>query len=168
MQNRSLAVNYVSFVNANVSIVLSTGVIFDFIPFDIMQAWLSSYFLYDSFLVMTKPTKWKRIDGVFLLHHCLSLLTIRQTQYAPILTRLFLVAELSNWPMYVVKHYLENGNRAQLEVWKRIQLGVYAPLRIVGIGSFFLLVKDAMMMKIIGAPIYMMGIVWSYQLWNRL
>jgi hypothetical protein len=87
---------------------------------------------------------------------------------AAVITRLFLVAELSNWPMYIVKHMIETKRHEHLQLWKTIQFGMYAPLRIVGIGSFFVMVEGANFVKVIGLPIYAMGAVWSYKLWRGL
>ena len=166
--NRSLAINYVSFINTNVAIILSTSTLFGWLPYYYMRYWLTSYFLYDSLMVMQKPSKLKIIDFVFLLHHVLSIISLQQREHSSIISKLFLVAETSNWPMYVVKHYIENGNQEMLQLWKKIQFGVYAPLRILGIGSFFLLVENAWYMKLVGSPIFLMGVVWSYKLWQKL
>ena len=165
--NRSLAVNYVSFVNTNVAIALSAGNTLGLLPYHYVQCWLTSYFVYDAAVLLQKPKRFKVVDGVFLLHHVLSIATLMQVKYASIISRLMLTVEVSNWPMYVVKHYIENPDEAKLALWRRIQFATYVPLRVVGVGAFFF-VREALFMKMIGLPIYVMGLVWSWKLYNNL
>lgn len=166
-QSEKLASNGVSFLNTNVAIGLSTATLLGYLPYEYLQTWLTSYFLYDSVSIML-GNKIRFMDTVYLLHHGLSIITLCQSQMAAVITRLFLVAELSNWPMYIVKHLIETKRHEHLQLWKTIQFGMYAPLRIVGIGSFFVMVEGANFVKVIGLPIYAMGAVWSYKLWRGL
>lgn len=167
LRNRSLAVNYVSFFNSNVAIALSTASVLQILPYGWLQLWLTSYFFYDALVLLRRPGSFRVVDGAFMLHHALSITTLMQTQYASIISRLMLTVEVSNWPMYIVKHYIENSDSARLALWRRIQFFTYVPLRVVAVGTFFF-VRDALFLKVIGAPVYLMGLVWSYKLYKNM
>lgn len=168
LSSHKLATNFVSFVNCNGAIMLSLARIFRIAPFSLLRHWLISYFVYDSIVIVTNSKcRMKIMDSIFLLHHGLSILTLIQQDHDDVLARLMLIVEMSNWPMYICKYYILRGESKPLKIWKRIQFLVYAPLRIGGLGYFFL-TEDAWTLKCIGAPIYLMGIAWSFRLWKSL
>ena len=171
--NHKLAVNYVSFLNTSAAIAISSASILEIVPYGTLQWWLTSYFAYDSFVILRKlfvSGSFRRIralDAIFLLHHGISMATLHQAEHAWLLSRLMLTVEVSNFPMYIVKHYIEHSDAPKVRLWRKIQFAVYAPLRIFVVGAFFL-VDGAFFIKAMGLPVYVMGLVWSWKLYNNL
>ena len=163
----SLSVNYVSLVNCVVAMALSSFYLSGSLPFLYMKTWLMSYFVYDVFILYNKPRA-RMLEYIFGLHHILSCLTLYQSQHAKLVAQIFLLSEVSNFPMYIVKHYIERRLERQVALWKKIQFAVYAPLRVLGFLPFFFMADTPTAMYVLGTPIYLMGVLWSKQLWQNL
>lgn len=166
--NQKLATNYVSFLNCNVALVLALLSWSSILSYGYLQWWLTSYYLYDTYVLLRSPHRFRTIDYAYLVHHAISVVSVQQVKHAALLSRLFFTVELSNWPMYIVKHHLEwKSPTSTIAFWKKIQFAIYVPLRIFGVGAF-LIVPGAFFLKLIGFPVYLMGCVWSWKLWKQL
>ena len=124
------------------------------------------------------------MDSVFIVHHLITIAALDLARGGGELTlaKIMLLLDISNIPMYVCKHYIEERKKAEdmeshamvkfygerLRLWKRIQFAVYVPIRCLGMIPFLLPGETNNAARALGVPIYLMGLVWTRRLYLKL
>ncbi len=133
-----------------------------------IQKFATGYFLYDlSYLI--KNTKGLP-KYLFIYHHLLSIYSINQNAENYKTMEFYLTAELSNIPSYFVYYMLKTKNE-NLNLMKKFQWGLYAPIRIFVLGYY---VKGVLkknpndILPYFISSIYLLGVIWTKKLWYKL
>ena len=129
--------NITSAIHATTTCIGTVLSMLRYIPFESVHQFSSAYFMYDAtMLLMKRP--FGLTDAGFLYHHAASIVLMSRRNNPTYFVRyIFLLSELSNLPMYVVKYLIDNGIQGKrLRRWKLIQFATYFPLRILGVGYF--------------------------------
>lgn len=133
-----------------------------------IQKFGTGYFLYDlSYLLRNTKGLPKYL---FMYHHLLSIYSIQQNAENYKTMEFYLTAELSNIPSYFVYYMLKTKNE-NLNLMKKIQWGLYAPIRIFVLGYY---VKEVLrknpndILPYFISSIYLLGVIWTKKLWDKL
>jgi hypothetical protein len=129
----------------------------------------TSYYSYDLIRIINNYN-YNMFDNVFLLHHILTL-GLLQYNLSFYGSYYYIVGELSNifyFPVYYCIKMKITGNIKK--ILSMIQFISYVFCRIFIISYVFYLscLVDPTLNIIIGSPIYIMGFVWSYNLYLKL
>ena len=190
--SEKLAVNFTSLTHACTSTLLNVIYLYNkyFCNYqnqlldDAIRSFSAGYFIYDNYNCVKNYSGVLRIAYVY--HHFSSLLALMQYSSNFKIHELLLCAELSNIPSYIVYYYLyqkkkENytnrdeyfRNFKNVKLWKKIQKYIYCFLRIpilgiISIDSIYTNYNNPEMFNkiLFITPVYLMGLIWSYKLFN--
>lgn len=142
--------------------------------YNALTAFSSGYFIYDLFFLL-KYWKPKTLNYAYLYHHMASLYLMHQN---PILFKgahILFFGELSNIPTYLVYYFQKQPNKQKLvKKLKYLQFFLYTGIRIPIIGK---ILEDVYynsketgnyLPLIVGSPVFLMGLIWSKKLFDKL
>lgn len=133
-----------------------------------IQKFATGYFLYDLGYLIRKGKGLSKY--LFMYHHLLSIYSIQQNAENYKTMEFYLTAELSNIPSYFVYYMLKTKNE-NLNLMKKIQWVLYAPIRIFVLGYY---VKEVLnknpndRLPYFISSIYLLGAIWTKKLWDKL
>lgn len=171
--NNKLISNFISFSHASLAVMLNSLYLYtdDKIYLELSKYITTGYFLFDSHYILNKP-KLTLLDLGYIYHHIASINLININLPAIFLSKLFLTAELSNFPMYLVYHYnhIKEVSVKKAQFWKIIQKYVYTFLRVPILTSLLIkyypqLSNKQKLLSLPSLPLYFLGLFWTGKLW---
>ena len=179
--NRNLASNFTALVHASGSTILSALYLSNKTKNNLlnMTAYSSGFFLFDSYdiLLHWKPSI---MNYAYMYHHFASLYLLNQSPDVSQGARILFWSEMSNLPSYFVYYYLKKGNnKTILKRLKQLQLLAYSFIRIPVLGKILWDVYKSIQKNdvnktqkyssiAVGFPVYLMGLIWTKKLYNKL
>ena len=165
--------NFISFSHASLAVMLNSLYLYtdDKIYLELSKYITTGYFLFDSHYILNKP-KLTLLDLGYIYHHIASINLININLPAIFLSKLFLTAELSNFPMYLVYHY---NHIKEVSVKKSTILENYSKiclyfLRVPILTSLLIkyypqLSNKQKLLSLPSLPLYFLGLFWTGKLW---
>jgi len=143
--------------------------------YNTLTSYSSAYFLYDMLFIL-KYWKAKNLEYAYLYHHMASLFLMHQDPLKYYGGHILFFGELSNIPSYLVYYFQKQQNKESLvRKLKWAQFILYSGIRIPIMTK---ILNDAyenskqkegsILPFLIGAPVYLMGLVWTKKLFNKL
>ena len=142
--------------------------------YDALTAFSSGYFIYDLFFIL-KYWQPKTINYAYLYHHMASLYLMHQDPTLYKGAHILFFGELSNIPSYLVYYYQKQPNKHKLvKKLKYLQFLLYACIRVPIMGK---ILEDVYRTSktdgnylplIVGSPVFLMGLIWTKKLFNKL
>ncbi len=135
----------------------------------------SAYFIYDlSYLI--KYWEPKPLNYAYIYHHLASLYLMHEDPHKYYGGHILFFGELSNIPSYFVYYYQKQKNKKNLvKRLKWLQFILYATIRIpvmtkILSGAYYnSKEKDGSIVPfLVGAPVYVLGLIWTKKLFNKL
>lgn len=135
----------------------------------------SAYFIYDlSYLI--KYWEPKPLNYAYIYHHLASLYLMHEDPHKYYGGHILFFGELSNIPSYFVYYYQKQKNKKNLvKRLKWVQFILYATIRIpvmtkILSGAYYnSKEKDGSIVPfLVGAPVYVLGLIWTKKLFNKL
>ena len=144
-----------------------------------MMAYSSGFFLFDAYdiLLHWKPSI---MNYAYMYHHIASLYLINQSPDVSQGARILFWSEMSNLPSYFVYYYMKKRTgKSTLTTLKKLQLMAYSFIRIPVLGKILWDVYNSISTNdinktqkytsiAIGFPVYIMGLIWTKKLYNKL
>ncbi len=135
----------------------------------------SGYFLYDLIYII-KYWKGKTLEYAYLYHHLASLYLMHEDPHKYYGGHILFFGELSNIPSYLVYYYQKQKNKGDLvKKLKWLQFILYSGIRIPIMTKILSEAYSSSQKEdgsilpfIIGAPVYLMGLIWTKKLFNKL
>ncbi|MAR51115.1 MAG: hypothetical protein CML42_08330 [Rhodobacteraceae bacterium] len=126
----------------------------------------TSYYLFDTMRIIN-DYHYNVFDNLFLLHHMLSIGLI-QYNISYYGSSYYIVAELSNifyFPMYYCIKMNITGNIKKILAISQLVSYIFCRVFVISYIYYLSFFIDPMYSIIMGFPIYLMGIIWSYHLY---
>jgi hypothetical protein len=171
--NGKIICNLISFSHASLSVILNSLYLYtnDNRYFELAKNISTGYFIFDSNYIWNKQ-KLTILDLGYLYHHFAGINLINLNLPNTFLSKLFLTAELSNFPMYLVYHYthIKEVSLKKAQFWKIIQKYIYTFFRGPILTSLLIkyypqLSKTQKISSIPSLPLYFLGLFWTGKLW---
>ena len=171
--NGKLICNLISFSHASLSVILNSLYLYtdNNIYIESTKYITTGYFIYDSINIWNKKNL-TLLDLGYLYHHFAGINLINLNLPNTFLSKLFLTAELSNFPMYMVYHYMhiKEVSLKKAQFWKNIQKYIYTFFRGPILTSLLIkyypqLSKTQKISSIPSLPLYFLGLFWTGKLW---
>ena len=135
----------------------------------------SAYFIYDLMYIF-KFWQPKTINYAYIYHHLASLYLMHENPYKYYGGHILFYGELSNIPGYLVYYYQKQKNKKSLvKKLKWAQFILYSTIRIPVMTK---ILTDAyynskeedgsIVPLLVGTPVYIMGLIWTKKLFNKL
>lgn len=143
--------------------------------YNILTSYSSAYFLYDMLFIL-KYWKAKNLEYAYLYHHIASLYLMHQDPRKYYGGHILFFGELSNIPSYLVYYYQkQKNNKSLVKKLKWTQFILYSGIRIPVMTKILSEAYSSSQKEdgsilpfIIGAPVYLMGLIWTKKLFNKL
>ena len=142
--------------------------------YNALTAFSSGYFVYD-LLYITKYWQPKPLNYAYLYHHIASLYLMHQNPRLFKGAHILFFGELSNIPSYLVYYFQKQPNKKNLlKKLKYLQFFLYACIRVPIIGKILEDVYHTSKTNknylplMIGSPVFLMGLIWTKKLFNKL
>ena len=143
--------------------------------YNTLTSYSSAYFLYDMLFIL-KYWHGRSLDYAYVYHHFASLYLMHQDPLKYYGGHILFFGELSNIPSYFVYYYQKQKNKESLvKKLKWAQFILYSGIRIPIMTK---ILNDAyenskqeggsILPFLIGAPVYLMGLIWTKKLFNKL
>ena len=178
---RKMATNFTSLLHASGSTLLSSLYLLNKTNGSLknMMAFSSGYFLFDTYNILLH---WKSsaLNYAYLYHHFASLYLLNQSPDISQGARILFWSELSNLPSYLVYYHMKKGtNRTLIRRLKKLQLFTYSFIRIPVLGKILWDVYYSATTNpnnkskkyaalLVGLPVYLMGLIWTKKLYNKI
>ena len=169
-----IANNFTAFTHAFGSTILSLRYLVDKTSnnYSCLTSYSSAFFAYD-ILYLLRNWENKSINYAYLYHHTSSIFLMYQNPLIYKSGLLLFLGELSNLPSYFVYYYSKQPEKKKLvKKLKWTQFLLYSFIRVplaTKILSDVYLSKEANNLVLIaGIPIYLMGLIWTKKLYDKL
>jgi hypothetical protein len=174
--NQGIANNFTALTHAfgSTSLAFSYLITKNIKLYNILKNFSTGYFLYDSLYTA------KNIKGVlknmYIYHHISSIILLHNNPNIFKSGNIMFWAELSNIPSYFVYYLLKmGGSQKNLSIMKKIQFYSYSFIRIPILGYYiYEIITNKKLSKVSNIPIYttfpvyIMGLIWTKKLWDKL
>ena len=173
---KNMASNFTSLIHAVGCVLLAGNYLLNKKnqSFNVLKIFSSGYFIYD-LLYLIKHWEPKTINYAYLYHHTASLYLMHENPKIYKTVHLFFFAELSNIPGYFVYYFKKQKNCDNIvKKLKYLQFFMYSIIRVPIVGKilydgYVSAEKEGNYLPfLIGSPVFLMGLIWSKKLFDKL
>ena len=139
-----------------------------------LTSYSAPYFLYDMLFIL-KNWKASELNYAYMYHHFASLYLMHQNPLFYKGGHILFFGELSNLPSYFVYYYQKkNKNSSIVKKLKYLQFLLYAGIRVPVISKILIDAYNGSretgnyLPLVIGSPVFLMGLIWTKKLYNKL
>ena len=140
--------------------------------YNILKKFSTGYFLYDS--IYTANNINGNLRNMYIYHHISAIIFLHNNPNIYKCGNIMFWAELSNIPSYFVYYLLKmRGSQKNIFIMKKIQFYSYFLIRIPIFSYYVYKIitnkeKASNIPIYTGFPVYIMGLIWTKKLWDKL